>query len=140
MRKLDIILALIAALIGIVFSASVLAAPPIRPAGEDVLMEADLGYVENFNEGRIIGNFSYPDVAHVSVTLRAEGIDAADIVYLRIHFPIPQGSESVDAVSLENGVANLQFDAAAWDVVVDLNTASNINLQYYWTATYPNPK
>jgi hypothetical protein len=140
LKKLVVILALITVLVGIVFGASVLAAPT-KPAGQDVLMESQGGYVENYSgSGGVvaIGPFYYPDVAHVSLTLYATGLDAGDDIYLMISLPTFSGSEWVEFIPLGNGATTLQFDTTSWYVGVDL--ATNIDVQCNWTATYPNPK
>jgi hypothetical protein len=133
MKRLIIVTAVIALLAVAVFGGQALAA---RTVERPIAMETLSGYADvSGNTTAVVGGTYYPDVRHVSLTLKTLGIDTdGDHANIWMFY-----GATVDTLSTitTNAVTVYEFDTDNWQLAIKDVGGDPLEVWYHITMTYP---
>ena len=133
MKRLIIVTAVIALLAVVVFGGQALAA---RTVERPIAMETLSGYADvSGNTTAVVGGTYYPDVRHVSLTLKTLGIDTdGDHANIWMFY-----GATVDTLSTitTNNVTVYEFDTDNWQLAIKDVGGDPLEVWYHITMTYP---
>jgi hypothetical protein len=133
MKRKILFIAVIALVAVAVFGGQALAA---RTTGSPVAMETRSGYAHvSEDTTAVVGGTYYPDVRHVSLTLKTLGIDTyGDHANIWMFY-----GATVDTLSTitTNNVTVYEFDTDNWQLAIKDVGGDPLEVWYHITMTYP---
>lgn len=129
MKKLLMIIGLIAVVIGATYGGAAFA---VKPTGDKLIMETEEGSA-SINPGEYYW-FNYPEVRHVSLTIGASGVDTSgSTVEVVVQLSCEGVRVAEGFVNYDYGFST-EFDAKDWALLVSKSGEYCYNI----TTTYPH--